>query len=120
VSNYRHRDRGGLEMASRIRLFELSANSSRSSVISSTPRRGVERLNRVSWVVWWIKGERHGKSDCPTRHHTDFFMKKHTLVDVIVGERVNYRLPVAKGERGQLREHRGTLPQGLSSDSKEC
>lgn len=48
-----------------------------------------------------------------------FLNETYTSVDAGVAALVNSRLPIAKGERGQLREHGERYPEGLSSDSKE-
>ena len=63
--------------------------------------------------------ERCGSGEVPEHLPSASHEKLHTAVDANVGMLVNWCLPIAKGERGQLREYRGMLPGGLSSDSKE-
>lgn len=46
-------------------------------------------------------------------------VKRHTFVDTSVGTLVNSRLPIAKGERGQLREKPGDTSPRIVSYSKE-
>lgn len=46
----------------------------------------------------------------PNRPSAEFLYEMYTSVDAAVGALVNSSLPIAKGERGQLREHRGTHP----------